>query len=99
MLNCYVFHGEKTIILCIFWTIFNEYMNIGNTFIFIPVIREFVRSLYKLYDDIEDDIISDISASLFNNAYFLGNLLGPIRKLIKNKYKSRRNIDSGSRIS
>ena len=56
---------------------------IGNTFIFIPVIREFVRSLYKLYDDIEDDIISDISASLFNNAYFLGNLLGPIRKLIK----------------
>lgn len=73
-------------------------MNIGNTFIFIPVIPELVRCLYKLYDDIEDDIISDISASLFNNAYFLGYLLGPICKFLF-KLKSWRNINLVSRIS
>ena len=60
------FMGKKRL----FYVYFGQFlMNIGNTFIFIPVLPEFVRSLYKLYDDIEDDLIMHIFWEIYWDQY------------------------------
>ena len=51
--------------------------SLGNTLTYIPVIPDMVLTLKFLYSDLPDEIIGDISSTIFNNALAFGYIIGP----------------------
>jgi hypothetical protein len=53
-------------------------VNLGFLFIFIPVVPDFMDTFRRDYAGMPEGLMADISAALFNCAFSLGLLLGPI---------------------
>jgi len=51
--------------------------SLGNTLTYIPVIPDMIVTLKFLYSDLPDEIISDISSTIYNNSLSLGYFIGP----------------------
>jgi MFS family permease len=52
-------------------------MNMGNALVYIPVIPELVNTIEYLYPDFPEEIVGDITSTLFNNAFSFGYIIGP----------------------
>lgn len=52
-------------------------MNIGNAFVYIPVIPDQIKLLEGIYPHEEEDTIGDISSALWNSSFALGYFIGP----------------------
>ena len=52
-------------------------MNLGNALTYIPVIPDLVNTIEYLYPDFPEEIVGDITSSLFNSAFSFGYIVGP----------------------
>ncbi len=59
-------------------------IGIGNALIFIPVIPDMMDSLEKCFPQYTEEMVGDISSTLFNAAFSLGAFLGPMGNWIYN---------------
>ena len=53
------------------------FLNIGNSFIYIPVIPDMIDTLEMIYPTAPEDIIGNISSALYNSSFAFGYFIGP----------------------
>ena len=61
-----------------FWPFLGEgVMQLGAILFFVPVLPEIMDTLQKIYKDLPEELIGDISSALYNCFFALGATIGP----------------------